>query len=77
MKMCSESRKYIIGNILFQWAELIINAVMTGLIAMLVEGLYEGNESGQTIGTKMCVLIAMLILRWFTTKAAIRMSYLS
>ena len=77
MKMCPESRKYIIGNILFQWAELIINAVMIGLIAMLVEGLYEGNESGQTIGTKMCVLIAMLIFRWFTTKAAIRMSYLA
>ena len=77
MKMCPESRKYIIGNILFQWAELIINAVMIGLIAMLVEGLYEGKESGQTIGIKLCVLIVMLILRWFTTKAAIRMSYLA
>jgi len=77
MKMCPESRKYIIGNILFQWAELIINAVMIGLIAMLVEGLYEGKESGQTIWTKLCVIIAMLILRWFTTKAANRMSYLA
>ena len=77
MKMCPESRKYIIGNILFQWAELIINAVMIGLIAMLVEGLYEGKESGQTIRIKLCVLLAMLILRWFTTKAAIRMSYLA
>ena len=38
MKMCPESRKHIIGNILFQWAELIINAVMIGIIAMLVEG---------------------------------------
>ena len=77
MKMCPESRKYIIGNILFQWAELIINAVMIGLIAMLVEGLYEGKESGQTIGIKLCVLVVMLILRWFTAKAAIRMSYLA
>ena len=77
MTMCPESRKYIIGNILFQWAELIINAVMIGLIAMLVEGLYEGKESGQTIGIKLCVLVVMLILRWFTTKAAIRMSYLA
>ena len=77
MKMCPESRKYIIGNILFQWAELIINAVMIGLIAMLVEGLYEGKESGQTIGIKLCVLVVMLILRWFTTKTAIRMSYLA
>ena len=77
MKMCPESRKYIIGNILFQWAELIINAVMIGLIAMLVDGLYEGKESGQTIGIKLCVLVVMLILRWFTTKAAIRMSYLA
>lgn len=77
MKMCPESRKYIIGNILFQWAELIIGAVMIGLIAMLVEGLHEGKESRQTIAIKLCVLVVMLILRWFTTKAAIRMSYLA
>ena len=77
MKMCPESRNYIIGNILFQWAELIIGAVMIGLIAMLVEGLYEGKESRQTIAIKLCVLVVMLILRWFTTKAAIRMSYLA
>ncbi|MCR5824266.1 MAG: ABC transporter ATP-binding protein/permease [Lachnospiraceae bacterium] len=77
MKMCPESRKYIIGNILFQWAELIINAVMIGIIAMLVEGLYEGTEKGQTIGIKLCVLVVMLIFRWFTTGAAVRMSYLA
>ena len=77
MKMCPESRKYIIGNIVFQWTELIIGAVMIGLIATLVEGLYEKSETGQTIGIKLCVLIAMLIFRWFTTRAAIRMSYLA
>ncbi|MCR5584066.1 MAG: ABC transporter ATP-binding protein/permease [Lachnospiraceae bacterium] len=77
MKMCPESRKYIIGNILFQWAELIINAVMIGAIAMLVEGLYEKSETAQTIGIKTGILLVMLILRWFTTKGATRMSYLA
>ena len=37
MKMCPESKKHIVGNNLFQWAELMINALMIGLIAMLIE----------------------------------------
>ena len=77
MKMCPESRKYIIGNILLQWAELILNALMIGVIALLVEGVYEGTKTAKTIGLKVCLLAVFLILRWFTSRAAVRMSYLA
>lgn len=77
MKMCPESRKYIFGNIMFQWAELITNAVMIGIIAMLVEGIYERSEDAQTVSRKLCILLVMLIIRWFAAKGATRMSYLA
>ena len=77
MDMCPESRKYVIGNILFQWAELLLNVLMIGTLAMLVEGLYEGKETTQTILIKTCILIISLIARWFATKGATRMSYLA
>ena len=31
--LCPESKKYIAGNIILQWIELCLNAVMIGLIA--------------------------------------------
>ena len=37
MAMCPESKKYIAGNIIFQWLELCMNAVMIGLIAVSAE----------------------------------------
>ncbi|MCR4902303.1 MAG: ABC transporter ATP-binding protein/permease [Butyrivibrio sp.] len=77
MQMCPESRKYILGNIVFQWTELILNAFMIGIIASMVEGLYTKSESPAEVGIKVCILLVALILRWFVTKAAIRMSYLA
>ena len=38
--LCPESKKYIAGNILLQWLELICNTVMTWLIAKNLDGLY-------------------------------------
>ena len=77
MKMCPESRKYIIGNILFQWAELMINALMIGLIAMLVEEVYEKNWDARTFTLKLCLLTVSFMARFFVTKSTIRMSYLA
>ena len=36
MDLCPESRKYIAGNIVLQWIELCLNALMIGLIAISV-----------------------------------------
>lgn len=77
MQMCPESRKYIIGNIVFQWIELILNAVMIGMIAAMVEGLYEKSENTEMILVRVEGLGLALLIRWFVTKAAIKMSYLA
>lgn len=36
MAMCPESKKYIAGNIICQWIELLMNAVMIFIIANAV-----------------------------------------
>ena len=41
MELCPESRKFIVGNIVLQWIELFLNAVMIGLIASAAEKLYR------------------------------------
>lgn len=37
--LCPESKKYIAGNVILQWIELCMNAVMIGLIAVSAEKL--------------------------------------
>ena len=32
MELCPESRKFIVGNIVLQWIELFLNAVMIGML---------------------------------------------
>ena len=77
MKMCPESRRYIMGNILFQWAELLINSLMIGMIAVLVEDLYKRNWDVKVTVFRLCFLAVALLLRFFVTKSAIRMGYLA
>ena len=77
MAMCPESKKYIAGNIIFQWLELCMNAVMIGLIALSAEKLYR-RELTLSGALPSLLLIALTILvRFFTTRYAVRMSYLA
>ena len=40
MKICPESRKYIIGNIVLQWLELMCNALIY-TVAQMIEQKYK------------------------------------
>lgn len=77
MKMCPESRKYIVGNVLLQWLELAMNAVMILMIALTVEDFWNRRMAGSILLFRVGVILATLIVRWFTTRGAVRMSYLA
>lgn len=47
MAMCPESKKYIVGNIVCQWTELLMNVLMIYIIARMIGRLYL-SESGMT-----------------------------
>ena len=77
MALCPESKKYIVGNILLQWLELCMNAVMIGLIAKAAERLYRGELTPQNAAPGLVVILVTIILRFFVVRYAVRMSYLA
>lgn len=78
MKVCPESRKYIIGNVLLQWFELVCNALifyeLAGIIAGLVAG---GSFSLQDNAVNIAIVLSAVILRFIATKFAVKMSFLA
>ena len=75
MAMCPESKKYIIGNIVCQWVELLMNAVMIFIIANAVEKLYIGEMISTELGIMPLVFAGVLIVRFIMTKKTNQMSY--
>ena len=77
MQMCPESRKYIIGNILLQFLELCCNVAMIITIALSVERLYTGAWGLENLIVPALIILGTVVLRFFTTKGAARMSYMA
>ncbi|MCR4557495.1 MAG: ABC transporter ATP-binding protein/permease [Saccharofermentans sp.] len=77
MAMCPESKKYIAGNIICQWTELLMNAVMIFIISNAVGRLYSGVFSTKELFISVAVLGITLIVRFFMTKKTTEMSYLA
>ena len=77
MLMCPESKKYILGNILLQFLELCLNVLMIVTIALSVQRLYDSTWMLQNLLLPMLILLCTVILRFFTTRYAVRMSYLA
>ena len=77
MKVCPESKKYIIGNIILQWIELCLNALMIITIANIAGRLYDGTWGLENIITPLSIIAVTIIARFFTTRYAVRMSYLA
>ena len=77
MQVCPESRKYIVGNIILQWLELCMNALMIALIASTVSDLYDGSMEPFSIGFPVIIILLTVIVRFFTAKGAARMSFLA
>lgn len=75
MAMCPESKKYIVGNIICQWIELLMNAVMIFIIANAVGKLYEGEMTAKDMGVMLLILGGVLLIRFFMTKLTTKTSY--
>ena len=77
LALCPESKRYIVGNIVLQWIELCLNAVMIGLIAQAAERLYRGELTTQNAVLSLVIIAITLVIRFFTARYAVRMSYLA
>lgn len=77
MAMCPESIKYIAGNIISQWTELLMNAVMIYIISNAVERLFAGEFTIREMIISLVISGITLVVRFFTTKKTSEMSYLA
>ncbi len=77
MAMCPESKKYIVGNIICQWTELMMNAVMIFIIGNAVGKLYRKEMTAKEMIISLLILGGILIIRFFMTKKTTEMSYLA
>lgn len=77
MQVCPESKKYIIGNIILQFLELICNTIMIITIAKTVENLYRNGLETSQLLCPIIIISTTVIARFFTAKYAVRMSYLA
>ena len=75
MAMCPESKKYIVGNIICQWVELMMNAVMIFVIANAVGKLYRKEMTVNEMLISLAILAGVLIVRFVMTKKTAQMSY--
>lgn len=72
-----ESKRYIAGNVIFQWISLIANMIMIFSLSQLLENLFQHNVRLQNIAMVVVVVLAAISTRFFCTVMAARMSYLS
>ncbi len=77
MAMCPESKKYIVGNIVCQWTELLMNALMIYIIARMIGRLYLGELGMPETVVSSVILLIALAVRFFMTRRTIHMSYMA
>lgn len=75
VQLLSHARKYIVYNILWQWAALAAQIVAVLMIAGLFSSLYEGDITGNSILLKGCVLAVVLLVRFLCDRMAAKASY--
>ncbi len=71
----SESKKYVVGNVAFQWVSLVANMALMTSISGLLAGLFTGN-SGK-LGLTASIAVLALAARFGCAIGAARMGYLS
>ncbi|MBQ9142719.1 MAG: ABC transporter ATP-binding protein/permease [Lachnospiraceae bacterium] len=72
-----ESKKYIAGNVAFQWCSLVANIVMMATITSLLGSLFRGEAESGTLMKAAMIVGGAVIIRYICTTMATRMGYLS
>lgn len=72
-----ESKKYVAGNVAFQWVGLVSNITMMGSITKLLSDTFSNTVTKGSTTTALVLTVAALIVRFICAALSGRMSYLS
>ena len=73
----SESKKYVAGNVIFQWVGLASNIAMMASITKLLSDVFENNVTKENVTTALVATVTALIVRFICAIGSSRMGYLS
>ena len=77
INLVSRSKRYIAGNIIFQWISLLANIVMVFAFGFLLQKLMARDFDSAAIITSLGIAAGAIIVRCVCIKMASRMSFLS
>ena len=77
IRLLSDGKKYIYGNIFFQWINLIANIVAIFLISGFISDTYYGNITDAKLVRLIVILAIAVLTRVICNVASSKMSYLS
>ena len=77
VRLLSDGKKYIYGNIFFQWINLIANIVAIFLISGFISDTYYGNVTDTKLIRLIIILAIAVLARVICNIASNKMSYLS
>ncbi len=72
-----ESKKYVLGNVAFQWIGLMSNITMMAAITKLLSDTFSDNATQSSIKAALLTTVTALIVRFICAVSSGRMSYLS
>ncbi len=73
----NESKKYVAGNVIFQWVGLASNIAMMASITKLLSDVFENNVTKENVTTALVATVTALIVRFICAIGSSRMGYLS
>ena len=77
INMVGESKKYVAGNVVMQWCNLVANVVIMGRVAVLLQKLYEKTADRKDYMVTAVVFVMVMLVRFICEKVAVKMSYLA
>lgn len=72
-----QSKKYIAGNVLFQWISLVANIVIMERITRLWADLFEGTATAKSTASVLFTAAAAIAVKYICSLLSGKMSYLS
>ena len=77
VEMVPDSKKYIAGNVLFQWISLVANIVIMERITRLSADLFEGTATAKSTASVLFTAAAAIAVKYICSLLSGKMSYLS
>ena len=72
-----QSKKYIAGNVLFQWISLVANIVIMERLTRLSADLFEGTATAKSTASVLFTAAAAIAVKYICSLLSGKMSYLS